>query len=98
MGSPPVYRTSHYPALLRTVGFGSPLITEEGLHLEIEIRELDTSVITFPPIGTRTKRRQAGLYLDIPWDVLERDRDEDGLTDLVLNKDLVRRILRYRPS
>jgi hypothetical protein len=44
-------------------------------------RELDTSSITFPPIGLRAKREQEGL-LQIPFADLERDSDAKGLTDL----------------
>jgi hypothetical protein len=52
------------------------------LTVEVSIRELDESSISFPPIGLRAKRVQDGLMLTIPFADLERDSDGDGLTDL----------------
>ena len=59
-----------------------PMIRRSGVRLEVEVRELDLDHIMFPPILTRTKREALGLYLDLPWTLLERDSDGDGLTDL----------------
>ena len=59
-----------------------PMIRRSGLRLEVEVRELDLDHITFPPLFSRTKREALGLYLDLPWELLERDTDGDGLTDL----------------
>lgn len=60
-----------------------PLLNGDHLQIEVEVQELDTSSITFPPIAMRTKRSQRGLYLDFPWAELTRDSDGDGLTDLM---------------
>ena len=60
-----------------------PLISADGVWVEVHVRELDEGSITFPPVGLQLKREQDGLYLDIAWRELERDRDGDGLTDLV---------------
>jgi len=59
-----------------------PLVAGDHLHIEADIRELDTSVISLPPISRSFKREQSGLYLDAAWADLERDSDGDGLTDL----------------
>ena len=59
-----------------------PMIRRSGLRIEVEVRELDLDQITFPPLFTRTKREALGLCLDLPWELLERDSDGDGLTDL----------------
>ncbi|MBZ5638614.1 MAG: hypothetical protein LAO51_07630 [Acidobacteriia bacterium] len=59
-----------------------PLTSADGLQLEVVVRELDTSTIFFPPIASRIKREQSGVFLEIPWKELERDTDGDGLTDL----------------
>ena len=59
-----------------------PLVAGDHLHIEVDIRELDTSVITFPPVSRAFKRERSGLYLDVAWADLERDSDGDGLTDL----------------
>jgi hypothetical protein len=60
-----------------------PLIDGDRLRLEVEVQELDTASITFPPVAMRLARSQKDLYLDIPWDELTRDSDSDGLTDLL---------------
>lgn len=60
-----------------------PLMANGGLQVEVELKELDLESITFPPVGLRTKREAKNLYIDLPWDVLYRDRDGDGLTDLM---------------
>ena len=59
-----------------------PLAAGDRLHIEVMIRELDTSKITFPPLRRSFKREQAGLFLDVSWADLEKDSDGDGLTDL----------------
>lgn len=60
-----------------------PLLADDGVRIEVRVRELDESSITFPPVAMRTKREEDGLFLELPWEELERDRDADGLTDLV---------------
>jgi hypothetical protein len=60
-----------------------PLHGVDGVRLEVRVRELDQSSITFPPIALRYKRERSGLWLDMPWVDLQRDSDDDGLTDLV---------------
>jgi hypothetical protein len=52
------------------------------LNLAVEVRELDTRSISYPPVGLATRRSQDNLYLRIPIADLERDSDGDGLTDL----------------
>jgi len=59
-----------------------PLATGDRLSIEVEIRELDTDRITFPPVSRSFKRERKGLFLDVAWADLERDSDGDGLTDL----------------
>jgi len=59
-----------------------PLVSGDHLHIEADIRELDTTKITFPPIARSFKRERSGFFLDVAWVDLERDSDADGLTDL----------------
>jgi hypothetical protein len=59
-----------------------PLFDGDHLRLEVEIRELDPSLIVFPPINLSAKRTAQGLFLDLPLAALTRDSDGDGLTDL----------------
>lgn len=60
----------------------APLLAGDRLQVEVKVEELDTSSITFPPVGLRTKREHEGLLLQIPFADLARDSDADGLTDL----------------
>jgi hypothetical protein len=58
------------------------LIADDRLQVEVAVKEIDTSSITYPPVGMRYRREEAGLYLDMPLAVLSRDSDGDGLTDI----------------
>jgi hypothetical protein len=60
-----------------------PLMDGDRLRIEVEVQELDTNSITFPPVALRLARTQKNLYLDIPWEELTRDSDGDSLTDLL---------------
>ena len=60
-----------------------PLFSGDTLTMEVEVRELDTSTITFPPVALAVKRFQTGLYLQARISDLRRDSDGDGLPDLV---------------
>jgi hypothetical protein len=60
-----------------------PLLAGDRLQIEVEVAELDPDSITFPPVALETKRVEKGLYLDFTWADLERDSDDDGLTDLL---------------
>ncbi|MBV8515964.1 MAG: hypothetical protein JO197_01050 [Acidobacteria bacterium] len=55
----------------------------DRLRIEVDVKELDTSSITFPPVGLRLKREEHGLFLEFPLAELTRDSDGDGLTDLL---------------
>jgi len=59
-----------------------PLLNGDRLDLEVEVAEIDTASIFYPPVATRTRRRAADLYLKIPISELTRDADGDGITDL----------------
>ncbi|VAW00431.1 hypothetical protein MNBD_ALPHA05-280 [hydrothermal vent metagenome] len=59
------------------------LLSEGGLNIEVEAREIDPSSITFPPVGLSLMREERNLFLSISLQDLVRDSDDDGLTDLV---------------
>lgn len=69
------------PYVVRRVS-NLPLFDGDRLRLEVEVRELDSSLISFPPISLPVKRSAEGLFLELPLAALTRDSDEDGLTDL----------------
>jgi hypothetical protein len=80
---PPLYTglRVNQPYVARTVS-RLPLLAGDHLQMEVEIAELDPSKIYFPPVMLTPKRTAKGLYLDIPLDLLRKDSDGDGLTDL----------------
>ncbi|MFP4002678.1 MAG: hypothetical protein ACLFV8_02800 [Alphaproteobacteria bacterium] len=80
---PPVYLglQQFFPYIV-TPESNLPLMNGDVLQIEVQVRELDTESITFPPVALRAKRRQDGLYLRFEWEKLTRDTDSDGLTDL----------------
>ena len=59
-----------------------PMIARSGLRLEVKIREGNPDSIFFPGGYTSYKRKEDGLFVELPWELLERDSDGDGLTDL----------------
>jgi len=60
-----------------------PLLANDRLQIEVEVKELDTTSITFPPVDLRLLRSESGRYLDFPIAELTRDSDGDGVTDLL---------------
>lgn len=59
-----------------------PLLAGDTLQLAVDVAELDTASITYPPVALRTRRAANGRYLTIPLAALEQDKDGDGITDL----------------
>lgn len=80
--------TSYYTGLRENMPYVVPLVStlplfdDERLRIEVHVKELDLSSISFPPVAMRLVREERGLYLDLPWSELTRDSDSDGLTDL----------------
>jgi hypothetical protein len=60
-----------------------PLIADGKLQIEVEVKEIDPASISFPPVGLGLKREEKNLYIAIDLDELERDSDEDYMTDVV---------------
>lgn len=84
--APPLYTglSQLYPYVV-AASSRVPLIRGDVIDLAVDVQELDTASITYPPIGLRSKRKQSGLYLTIPLADLRRDSDGDGVTDIVAN-------------
>lgn len=59
-----------------------PLITGDALQLAVDVAEIDTASIYYPPVALRSRRRAKDLYLTIPLAKLRQDSDGDGLTDI----------------
>jgi len=59
-----------------------PLIAGDTLQLAVDVSEIDTASITYPPVGLLSRRRAKNRYLTIPLAELRRDSDGDGLTDI----------------
>jgi hypothetical protein len=80
---PPLYTglADRFPYVVRPDS-RMPLLNGERIELEVEVAEIDTASITYPPVALRTRRQASGLYLTIPLADLARDTDGDGITDV----------------
>jgi hypothetical protein len=71
----------HFPYVV-TSGSRLPMLDDGRLRVEVQVREIDTATITFPPVSLDLKRSADGLYLEFDLAALAADRDGDGLTDI----------------
>jgi hypothetical protein len=58
-------------------------VKDRTLQIEVEVREIDLSRLTFPPVGMTTKRETRDLFITMNLDDVEKDSDGDGLTDIL---------------
>jgi len=72
----------HFPYVVAPVS-GMRLWSGDRITLEVAVQELDPASITYPPVALRSRRQVRDLYLEIPLEALQSDRDGDGLTDIV---------------
>jgi hypothetical protein len=79
----PVYLglRQHFPYVV-TPGSRLPLLKDNALQVEVQVREIDPATIIFPPIFTNLRRSADGLYLAIDLAQARADRDDDGLSDI----------------
>jgi hypothetical protein len=59
-----------------------PLFDGDALQIAADVREVDDSTVTYPPIGVRSKREAHDRLLRCPLANLLADTDHDGLTDV----------------
>jgi hypothetical protein len=59
------------------------LFDGDTLNVEVDIEQIDTASISYPPVGLRSKRHAKDLFLRIPISALKQDSDGDGLADIV---------------
>jgi hypothetical protein len=59
-----------------------PLLNGDRLDLEVEVQEVDTASISYPPVAMRSGRQASNLYLRLPLANLRRDSNGDGVTDI----------------
>lgn len=59
-----------------------PMLAGDRIHLEVEEALIDTATISYPPVGTRLKRKRKDIYLDVSIADLRKDSDNDGLSDI----------------
>lgn len=71
-----------FPYVLRKEST-APVFDGDVVQLPVDVREIDPSTITFPPVNVRAWRVEEDQLLRIPMASLVRDSDGDGLTDLV---------------
>ncbi len=79
----PVYLglQQHFP-YVATTGSKQPLLVGDRVQMEVLVREIDPDSITFPPIGLALRREEDGVILVASLTELERDTDNDGMTDI----------------
>jgi len=73
---------AHFPYVVE-FEHSLPILSGDVVQLAAEIEEIDTSTISFPPIGLGTKRHERGRVLTTSLESLSRDSDGDGLSDLL---------------
>jgi hypothetical protein len=80
---PPLYTglAEHFPYVVPSSS-RLPMIAGDRIHLEVEESLIDTASIMYPPVGTRIRRKRAGIYLDIPLAELRKDSDRNGITNI----------------
>lgn len=80
---PPLYTglADHFPYVVPARS-RLPLLDGDTIRLEVEVQLLDTTSITYPPVGLRTRRTARNLFLELPLAALRADTDHDGLTDI----------------
>jgi hypothetical protein len=80
---PPLYTglAEHFPYVVAPSS-NLPMIDGDRLHLAVSDSLIDTSSISYPPVGTRLRRERRGIYLDIPISELRKDSDGDGISDI----------------
>ena len=59
-----------------------PLIAGDSLQLAVDVAEIGTASISYPPVALRTRRSAKNRFLTIPLADLRRDGDGDGITDI----------------
>ena len=79
----------YYTGLLRNAPYvavtSSKVTRDAGDHLDLEVRveHVDfTKMAQVMPRGLVFKRESGSVVLELPWDLLRRDADSDGWTDL----------------
>lgn len=79
----PVYLglQQHFPYFV-TPSSRLAMLAGDLLRLEVQVQEIDSSTITFPPLALGIRRSDDGVYLEIDLSRLLADQDGDGLTDV----------------
>jgi hypothetical protein len=60
-----------------------PLIAGDAVQLAVDVAEIDTASIIYPPVATRNRRELPNRFLTIPLKELAKDTDSDGISDVV---------------
>jgi hypothetical protein len=60
-----------------------PLIAGNRVQLAVDVAEIDTASIMYPPVVTRNRREMPNRFLSISLKDLARDSDGDGISDVV---------------
>jgi len=72
---------AYFPYVV-TPGSALTMVKDGHLRIEVQAREIDPDSITYPPVATRLKRVEDGLWLDFDLALVTADSDADGLSDI----------------
>lgn len=71
----------HFPYIVAPAS-ALPLVEDDRLQIEVQVREIATGSITFPPVGLSLARQEDGVVISRPLAEVFADSDSDGLTDI----------------
>jgi len=71
----------HFPYVV-AASSALPLVEDGRLQIEVQVREIATGSISFPPVGLSLARQEDGLVISRPLAEVFADSDSDGLTDI----------------
>lgn len=71
----------HFPYVVAAAS-ALPLVEDGRLQIEVQVREIATASITFPPVGVSLARQEDGVVISRPLAEVFADSDSDGLTDI----------------
>lgn len=71
----------HFPYIV-AASSDLPLVEDDRLQIEVQVREIASRSISFPPVGLSLARQEDGLVISRPLAEVFADSDSDGLTDI----------------
>ncbi|WJT00798.1 hypothetical protein [Novosphingobium humi] len=73
---------ARWPYVVKEVS-ALPLIARDTVQLAVDVAEIDTASIIYPPVATRNRREASDRFLTIRTNDLTKDADGDGIIDVI---------------